>query len=333
MAQNITLLGANYPDVPAVDLPKTGGGTARFSDASITTALEADVSAGKIFLKADGSIATGTGSGGGGTGAVWQDQQGYINLDDEEGGSVTVEALSVTSNGTYTAPAGKAYSPVTVNVSGGGGGSWMGSNPVKRYTFTPEHVLLKDSVLATWTWTTTNTTVRTPVNYPTITADTDHDYIEVFRYYIHYDYGNWTPKAAITDFVFNGITTRTQQATTLANAQSETPNSWVTVGEVSRYHGYYYNTAGALTYTTYMAYGLNMTTIASISGTQNNLICSTPYMRARGDANYFSQEAFNNLDMEASYYDITCELWSVDKGTSMGGWAILDSLHILNNGV
>lgn len=30
--------------------------------------------------------------------------------------SVTVESLSVTSNGTYTAPAGKAYSPVDVNV-------------------------------------------------------------------------------------------------------------------------------------------------------------------------------------------------------------------------
>ena len=37
------------------------------------------------------------------------------------GGGVTVESLSVTTNGTYTAPTGKAYSPVTVNVSGGGG--------------------------------------------------------------------------------------------------------------------------------------------------------------------------------------------------------------------
>jgi hypothetical protein len=32
MAKNVSLLGANYPDVPAVDLPKTGGGTARFYD-------------------------------------------------------------------------------------------------------------------------------------------------------------------------------------------------------------------------------------------------------------------------------------------------------------
>lgn len=32
MAKNITLMGASYSNVPAVDLPQTGGGTARFVD-------------------------------------------------------------------------------------------------------------------------------------------------------------------------------------------------------------------------------------------------------------------------------------------------------------
>ena len=32
MAQNITLWGASYSSVPAVELPKTGGGTATFVD-------------------------------------------------------------------------------------------------------------------------------------------------------------------------------------------------------------------------------------------------------------------------------------------------------------
>ena len=32
MAQNVTIAGAQYSDVPAIDLPKTGGGTARFYD-------------------------------------------------------------------------------------------------------------------------------------------------------------------------------------------------------------------------------------------------------------------------------------------------------------
>lgn len=32
MAQSITLWGATYTQVPALDVPKTGGGTARFID-------------------------------------------------------------------------------------------------------------------------------------------------------------------------------------------------------------------------------------------------------------------------------------------------------------
>ena len=68
MAKNITLLGASYSDVPAVTLPKTGGGTARFDDASVTTAVASDVASGKIFLASDGTITTGTASGGGGSG-------------------------------------------------------------------------------------------------------------------------------------------------------------------------------------------------------------------------------------------------------------------------
>ena len=52
-------------------------------------------------------------------GGIYQDENGYLVLSEDGGGSsVQVEALSVTQNGTYTAPSGKAYSPVTVNVGG-----------------------------------------------------------------------------------------------------------------------------------------------------------------------------------------------------------------------
>lgn len=66
MAQNITLMGASYSAVPAVTLPKTGGGAARFDDATVTTATASDVASGKVFLASDGTITTGTASGGGG---------------------------------------------------------------------------------------------------------------------------------------------------------------------------------------------------------------------------------------------------------------------------
>ena len=67
MAQNITIQGASYSAVPAVTLPKTGGGTATFTDVTDTTAAAADVATGKYFYTAAGTRTQGTASGGGGS--------------------------------------------------------------------------------------------------------------------------------------------------------------------------------------------------------------------------------------------------------------------------
>lgn len=68
MAQNISLLGATYSAVPAVQLPKQGGGTASFTDVTDTTAAASDVASGKYFYTAAGVRTAGTNSGGGGSG-------------------------------------------------------------------------------------------------------------------------------------------------------------------------------------------------------------------------------------------------------------------------
>lgn len=47
MAQNVTIAGAAYSGVPAVSLPKTGGGTATFMDTSDATAGAGDMLSGK----------------------------------------------------------------------------------------------------------------------------------------------------------------------------------------------------------------------------------------------------------------------------------------------
>lgn len=48
-----------------------------------------------------------------------QNREGLKKIVEGGGSDITVEAVTFTENGTFTAPSGKAYSPVTVNVAGG----------------------------------------------------------------------------------------------------------------------------------------------------------------------------------------------------------------------
>lgn len=94
MAQNISLLGASYSAVPAVTLPRTGGGTARFDDCTVVTAAASDVASGKIFVASDGTITTGTNSGGG-SNDFYGDLLGIKSLGNiTQGTSTTAESLN-----------------------------------------------------------------------------------------------------------------------------------------------------------------------------------------------------------------------------------------------
>ena len=101
MAQNVTIMGASYSNVPAVTLPKTGGGTARFDDASVTTATASDVAQGKIFLASNGTITTGTASGGGGDSKNTQVVQGTTITTSSTLTAIGAE-MTVSKTGTYS---------------------------------------------------------------------------------------------------------------------------------------------------------------------------------------------------------------------------------------
>ena len=100
MAQNITLLGASYSAVPSVVLPKTGGGTASFTDVTDTTAVASDVASGKYFYTSSGVRTQGTASGGGGSSMNFQcsNSQGRVAATSYTDTGVT---LTVAVAGTY----------------------------------------------------------------------------------------------------------------------------------------------------------------------------------------------------------------------------------------
>ena len=100
MAQNITLWGASYSDVPSVNLPKTGGGTASFTDVTDTTATAADVSNTKYFYTASGVRTQGTNSGGGGDSKNAQVVQGTTRTTSSTLTAIGAE-MTVSKTGTY----------------------------------------------------------------------------------------------------------------------------------------------------------------------------------------------------------------------------------------
>lgn len=66
--KNITLLGASYSDVPAVQLPRTEGGTATFYDASETETITAN---GTYDVTYDASVVVNVSGGGGASQTIY----------------------------------------------------------------------------------------------------------------------------------------------------------------------------------------------------------------------------------------------------------------------
>lgn len=99
MAQNITLLGASYSNVPSVRLPKTGGGTATFDDTTISSnaAAASDIASGKLAY-VNGALITGTASGGSSKNA--QVVQGTTRTNSSTLTAIGAE-LTVSKTGTY----------------------------------------------------------------------------------------------------------------------------------------------------------------------------------------------------------------------------------------
>ena len=112
MAQNISFLGASYSNVPAVTLPKTGGGTARFTDVTDTTAVAGQVAEGAYFYNAAGERTEGTATGGSMVIRDEADSHGGT-IRHITAGTVVTGTTSITENGSYDVA---QYADAVVNV-------------------------------------------------------------------------------------------------------------------------------------------------------------------------------------------------------------------------
>lgn len=84
MAQNVIINGVTYSNVPEVDIPKSGGGTAKFYDTATANAAAGDLLTGKTAYGSSGSIS------------------GSMANNVSTGGSISTKAGSVTIPAGYT---------------------------------------------------------------------------------------------------------------------------------------------------------------------------------------------------------------------------------------
>lgn len=93
MAQNVIINGVTYQNVPEVDIPKSGGGTAKFYDTAGADATAANILSGKKAFGPSGEI-EGSMADNGSTGGTISTKAGTVNIPAgyTSGGSVAISA-------------------------------------------------------------------------------------------------------------------------------------------------------------------------------------------------------------------------------------------------
>lgn len=93
MAQNVVINGVTYSNVPEVDIPKSGGGTAKFFDTASADATAGDILNGKKAYGSSGEI-TGSMANNGATGGTISTKAGSITIPAgwTSGGSVSISS-------------------------------------------------------------------------------------------------------------------------------------------------------------------------------------------------------------------------------------------------
>lgn len=97
MAQNIVINSVTYQDVPEVDIPKSGGGNAKFYDTASADISAADVLTGKTAFGSSGSVSGNMANNGSTSGEI-STKAGTITIPAgyTTGGTVSLASSAVT---------------------------------------------------------------------------------------------------------------------------------------------------------------------------------------------------------------------------------------------
>ena len=96
MAQNVIINSVTYQNVPEVDIPKSGGGTAKFYDTAAADISAGDVLTGKTAFGSSGSV-SGSMANNGATGGTISAKAGTVSIPAgyTPGGTVSLASAAI----------------------------------------------------------------------------------------------------------------------------------------------------------------------------------------------------------------------------------------------
>lgn len=118
MAQNVIINGVTYQSVPEVDIPKSGGGTAKFYDTASADLAAGDLLTGKTAFGASGSV-SGSMANNGSTGGTISTKAGTVNIPAgyTSGGTVSLASAAITDLTAGNILSGKTILGVSGNLA------------------------------------------------------------------------------------------------------------------------------------------------------------------------------------------------------------------------
>lgn len=201
--------------------------------------------------------------------------------------------------------------------------NWVGSKPELVEKVYDEEVALEDTGFATWTASTTATSMRATENVDTFVADmVNYEYLLRWQYRLEVVYNAGATKKAIPKVECTEVwQTIFKRPSNLANLNSGTFNGNVcaTVYTAPLYN--YYNTSGTETMTYSNSYGVypSVTAATFSSSTSNTptVTIKTPVINARCNSTYFATGRYGDIDQTNTKYHLVCELYRIPIGGTL----------------
>lgn len=317
MAHDVTLMGATYPDVPAILVP-SGQGTARYTDVTDTTATAADVLAGKVFHTSDGTLTAGTGSGGSATIEGTYDS--------------TAQSLALSTDGTIASWWGVGYELI-------GDVEWSAAvSSAANWPLTPS------TSAQNLTWTTSITTTananatidRIGKGYHGVTETLDfgtYNYVLFEDCYVHYEYTSPEASLGKVHTIYDGFTSVYHYG-----ARPRVASGAIVRPDATHYGTYgscvfsasligYRTAAGTFQLASNATYGVGVANIApspqstsSVKPTYFNI--RTPTVSIRAHNTYMPVASYSSLDMDATTVHFRTRVYRVP--VELGAYTVIN---------